>query len=146
MSFALSRKSFATLAGVHPTLCAVAVLAVTKSKYDFAISEGVRSTARQLDMVRENLSHTMNSLHLVQSDGFGHAIDVTAVGDLDSDGNVTVQDKLHTWDKEIYRAIAEAMFAAADQLNVQLAWGGEFKNFFDGPHFQLGAYNGHTVG
>lgn len=80
----------------------------------------------------------MNSKHLLQTDGWAHAIDVVAVGDLNMDGVVDVQDRSITWDKEIYGRIAEAMYAAAKEFGVKIRWGGEFKSLFDGPHFELG--------
>ena len=46
------------------------------------------------------------------------------------------------WDWPLYPRIAEAMKAAARDLDVALIWGGDWKSLRDGPHFELdrGAY------
>lgn len=40
-------------------------------------------------------------------------------------------------DKASFHAMAKAMKAAADRVGVGIKWGGDFKGFFDGPHFEL---------
>jgi len=42
-----------------------------------------------------------------------------------------------SWDWEHFYPIADAMKAAAEELGVDLEWGGDWKTFKDGPHFQL---------
>ena len=37
----------------------------------------------------------------------------------------------------LYSQIATAMKQAAAELNIQIEWGGDWKTFKDGPHFQL---------
>lgn len=69
----------------------------------------------------------MNSRHLT-----GHAVDLIALLDSDGDG-----DKEPSWHGPLYYRIAEAMKVAARQQKVPLEWGGDWKSFFDGPHFQL---------
>jgi peptidoglycan L-alanyl-D-glutamate endopeptidase CwlK len=41
------------------------------------------------------------------------------------------------WDWPLYYKIADAMKKAAHELDVPLEWGGDWKSFKDGPHFQL---------
>jgi peptidoglycan L-alanyl-D-glutamate endopeptidase CwlK len=60
-----------------------------------------------------------------------------AVGDLDRDGDVDAQDRSLTWRREWYGEIAKAMLIAAQELRVNIRWGGSFKSFYDGPHFEL---------
>ncbi len=60
-----------------------------------------------------------------------------AVGDINGDGRVDHQDKSLTWDRDAYAEIATAWKRAADELGVKIRWGGDFKSFFDGPHFEL---------
>lgn len=45
---------------------------------DFSILEGIRTPERQRKLKRQGKSKTLNSKHLVQSDGYGHAVDVIA--------------------------------------------------------------------
>jgi peptidoglycan LD-endopeptidase CwlK len=36
-----------------------------------------------------------------------------------------------------FHTMAKHMKAAAKKVGVKIKWGGDFKNFFDGPHFEL---------
>jgi peptidoglycan L-alanyl-D-glutamate endopeptidase CwlK len=136
-TYQFGKRSLANLEGVHPDLVRVAKLGITYSRYDFAITEGVRNLERQKLLVAQGYSKTLNSKHLVHNDGFGHAFDIMAVGDLDNDGTIGPPDEEHTWDVKIYTDIADAMQKAAAELGILIRWGGSFKNFFDGPHFEL---------
>jgi peptidoglycan L-alanyl-D-glutamate endopeptidase CwlK len=42
-----------------------------------------------------------------------------------------------SWDKEPYYKIEKAMKQAAQELNIKVRWGGDFKSFFDAPHWEL---------
>lgn len=121
MAFKLSQKSLDRLSGVHPDLVAVVKRAIEITEVDFAVLEGVRSKARQEQLIKAGASQTMRSRHLT-----GHAVDLGAyVG-----GSVR-------WDWPLYDKIALAMKAAALELQVAIEWGGDWKSFKDGPHFQL---------
>ncbi|MCK5613759.1 M15 family metallopeptidase [Candidatus Pacearchaeota archaeon] len=136
-NFHLSVRSRRKLRGAHPDLAAVIDLGLDYSPYDFAVTESLRQLSRQKDLVAKGFSKTLYSKHLVQPDGFAHAVDLMAVGDLDRDGDIDVQDKSITWDREIYREIASAILRAAKELHTKVRWGGHFKSFYDGPHFEL---------
>jgi peptidoglycan L-alanyl-D-glutamate endopeptidase CwlK len=88
---------------------------------DFAVLEGVRSKSRQEQLVKAGASQTMNSRHLT-----GHAVDLGAY----VSGSVR-------WDWPLYHKIASAVKQAAAELGVPLEWGGDWRKFKDGPHFQL---------
>lgn len=121
MTFRLSQKSLDRLSGVHPDLVAVVKRAIEITEVDFEVLEGVRSKARQEQLFKQKATKTMNSRHLT-----GHAVDLGAyVG-----GSVR-------WDWPLYYQIADAMKAAAEELDVPLTWGGDWKTFPDGPHFEL---------
>jgi peptidoglycan L-alanyl-D-glutamate endopeptidase CwlK len=137
MGFRLGRTSLQRLKGVHPDMVRVCSLGIEYSEIDFTVTEGLRSIERQKELVAKGFSKTFQSKHLLQNDGFCHAFDVVAVGDLDKDGIVDAQDKALTWAPPIYRQIAEAMKRAASELGIAIRWGGDFKNFFDGPHLEL---------
>lgn len=121
MSFRLSERSRARLNGVHPHLVQVVVDALALSPIDFMVTEGLRSTRRQAELVRAGASRTLNSRHLT-----GHAVDVAAF----VDGQVR-------WDWPLYPRIATAMKAAARRRSVALVWGGDWPRLRDGPHFEL---------
>lgn len=121
MSWKFSRHSFDRLVGVRPELIAVATRALWLSPVDFGVSEGLRSPARQAQLVQAGASQTQRSRHLT-----GHAIDVVAyVG-----GEVR-------WDWPLYDTIAAAMKQAARELGVPIEWGGDWSSLKDGPHYQL---------
>ena len=121
MTYKLSQKSLDRLSGVHPDLMAVVKRAIEITEVDFAVLEGVRSRTRQEQLFEQKATKTMNSRHLT-----GHAVDLGAyVG-----GSIR-------WDWPLYYQIADAMKAAAAELEIPLTWGGDWKTFPDGPHFEL---------
>lgn len=121
MGFKFGKRSQDKLLGVHEDLIRVMDRAIEMSATDFAITEGVRTLDRQQALVASGASTTMKSRHLT-----GHAVDVAAfVG------------KEVRWDWPLYGKIAETVKAAAKLENVQVEWGGDWKSFPDGPHFQL---------
>lgn len=121
MTFKFGQRSEERLNGVHPDLVKVVRRALEISKVDFAVLEGIRSPERQAQMVKSGASQTLNSRHLT-----GHAIDVAPVV-----GNQV------RWDWPLYYPLAEAMKAAAAELNIPIEWGGDWRKFKDGPHWQL---------
>ena len=142
MAFMFSSRSREALKGVHPDLILVVSRGLLYSQYDFMVTEGFRTMERQKELKAAGYSRTLNSQHLKQADGFAHAFDVMAVGDLDQDGYVDAQDPELTWNPKIYSEIARAMKCAACELGISIRWGGDFKTrdgepWFDGPHFQL---------
>ncbi|XAI94573.1 endolysin [Pseudomonas phage vB_Pa-PAC4] len=119
--FVLSKKSLDRLTGVHPDLVRVVKRAIEITTVDFAVLEGVRSKARQEQLVKAGASQTMNSRHIT-----GHAVDLGAY----VSGSVR-------WDWPLYHKIADAVKQAAAELGVPIEWGGDWRTFKDGPHFQL---------
>jgi peptidoglycan L-alanyl-D-glutamate endopeptidase CwlK len=120
-AFTLSKRSLDRMAGVHPDLVRVVKRAIELTTMDFAITQGLRTVAEQRQLVADGKSRTMNSRHLT-----GHAVDVVAM----IDGKVS-------WTFRHYEAIAHAFKAAAMELHIAIAWGGDWASFRDGPHFEL---------
>jgi peptidoglycan L-alanyl-D-glutamate endopeptidase CwlK len=118
MTYSLGNKSLQMLEGVHPDLVAVVKLAITLTEQDFSVGEGLRSVERQKTLVAAGKSTTMNSRHIT-----GHAVDLFPYP--------------VSWDWKYFHPIADAMKQAAQTLNIDLQWGGDWKSFPDGPHFQL---------
>lgn len=116
--YKLSQRSMQNLSGVHPDLIAVVKRAIQITEQDFSVIEGVRNINRQRELVAKGASTTMNSRHLT-----GHAVDLAPYP--------------INWDWEYFYPIADAMKQAAEELDVDLEWGGDWKSFPDGPHFQL---------
>ncbi|MFY3535579.1 M15 family metallopeptidase [Achromobacter denitrificans] len=125
--FELSQRSLSRLAGVHPDLVEVVKLAIQRTPVDFTVVEGVRTVAQQREYVAKGASQTMNSYHLPQADGLGHAVDLAPlVG-----GAIPWDD----WPK--FKDLSDVVKACAAELGVPVEWGGDWKTFKDGPHFQI---------
>ena len=105
------------LRGVHPDL--VRVVERARRAEAFTVLEGVRTIERQRELFAAGKSRTLNSRHLT-----GHAVDLGPV-------------PLAWNDLSAFHRLARAMQAAADAEGVPITWGGSWRGFFDGPHFEL---------
>lgn len=148
--FKLSARSLAKLDGVHPNLIRVVKRAIELTKIDFAVTEGLRTPERQREMYEKGASQIKEGgTHVA-----GRAVDLAAF----------VGDRI-SWELRLYDDIADAMKAAALEVNVGLRWGAAWnvpdirhwngtmesammyyvdtrrkmgqRPFIDGPHFEL---------
>ena len=126
MSFKFGLKSNLLLGQCEKDLADVMKLAIQRTKFDFGLTEALRTIDRQRDLFEAGKSTTMNSRHLPNDNGLSDAIDIAIY----IDGKVT-------WDIRYYRAVAQVIFECAIELNVQIEWGGLWMSFIDGPHYQL---------
>lgn len=118
--FHFSKRSIDRLEGVHPILVQVVTEALKISKQDFFVSEGVRTKERQAELYAKGrttegpiVTWTMNSKHMKQADGFGHAVDL-----------VPHPVDWGTFSK--FEEIYHAMMKAALKIGVQIRWGGDW--------------------
>lgn len=118
MPYRLGSRSVSKLQGVHPHLVMVVERAIEISEQDFTVLEGLRSKERQQELYNTGKSKTLNSRHIT-----GHAVDLAPWP--------------ISWDWDKFYPIADAMKQAADELGIDIEWGGDWKSFPDGPHFQL---------
>lgn len=119
-------SSLKKLSSAHHDLERVAFLALKYSKYDFGITETLRTKERQQELLSAGKSTTMNSRHLANDRGVSEAIDIA----------VYVDGKI-TWDHKYYRKVIQAFVTAAIELGVQIEFGGLWESFIDSPHIQL---------
>lgn len=117
----LNENSLKKLSKVHGDLIAVVVRAAELSEVEFIVTEGLRTKERQAELVKAGASRTLRSRHLT-----GHAVDLAA----------KVNGQIR-WDWPLYSKLASVMKTAAKELKIPLEWGGDWKTFKDGPHFQL---------
>lgn len=117
----LTAKDRLKLKGVHPDLVKVVEQLAQDTKIGFQVGEGLRTLARQKQLVAQGASQTLRSRHLT-----GHAVDLFAL----INGKVT-------WAWPMYHKLAEEVKEAARKVNVPIEWGGDWKSFKDGPHWQL---------
>jgi hypothetical protein len=114
------------LTGVHPHLVSVARRALEISEVAFQVTCGPRTLSEQKRLVKLGASRTLKSRHIPAPNDLAHAIDVVAV----------VAGKI-SWAEPLYHTIADAMKTAAREMGLLIEWGGDWRGFFDGVHFQL---------
>ena len=124
----LDSRSLERLRGVHPDLVKVVHRASEITKTPFVVIEGLRTPARQKKLVASGASRTLKSRHI-----HGFAVDLAPYVD-DGDGNAW--DSIR-WDWPLFYPMAAAVKQAAKELNVPVQWGGDWRTFKDGPHFEL---------
>jgi peptidoglycan L-alanyl-D-glutamate endopeptidase CwlK len=121
MAIVLGQRSLSRLEGVHPDLVRVVKKAAALSPLDFTVLEGLRTLDRQKQLMAAGATKTMNSRHLT-----GHAVDLAPM----IGGTVR-------WDWPLYHQLAAVVKDAAKAENVPIQWGGDWRTFKDGPHWEL---------
>ena len=119
--FSFSKASLNKMNGVDSKLINLMKEAIKESPYDFGITEGIRTLKRQKDLFVEGKTKTLKSYHLV-----GKAVDI----------KIYVNGEI-TWDFKYYKEVAEHIKEVARKLGYVITWGGDWKTFKDGPHFQI---------
>lgn len=89
--------------------------------YDCTVIEGHRTMERQLELVAAGKSRTKNSKHLTNP---SKACDVVP--------NPVDWEDLHR-----FRELAAVVIRIAHELGIKVKWGGTFRGFFDGPHWEI---------
>lgn len=125
--FKFSARSEGNLYNVHPDLVKVARRALEISEIDFLITDGWRSYAEQVKLVKKGASKTLKSKHLT-----GRAIDVVAW----VDGSYSYKKPY------MIKVIDGAFKTAAKELNIPIEcgidWGRKPGDIgWDSPHVQL---------
>ena len=117
----LGKRSRERLIGVHPDLIVVFATAIQMTDMDFSVIEGMRTLKRQKELLAAGASKTLKSRHLT-----GHAVDIAPyVG-----GSIR-------WDWPLYERLGIIVKKAAKICEIDIEWGGDWKSFRDGPHWQL---------
>lgn len=127
MSYKFGARSLQRLAGAHPDLRRVFMRAIAMSPLDFTILEVLRTLSRQRQLFAQGATRTMNSRHLAHRlDGLSRAVDAAPL----IGGQVR-------WDWPLYHQLAAVIKEAARLEGVPIEWGGDWRSFKDGPHWQL---------
>ena len=129
-----SKLSEQRLTGLNPKLVQVVRTALTKTKQDFLVLEGLRTPQRQRELYNQGrttpgkvVTWTMKSKHLS-----GDAVDLVPYP--------------VDWDTASkFDLIALAMFEAANDLGIKIRWGADWdqdgkpreRGEYDSPHFEL---------
>jgi len=112
MAFRLSQRSLDKLDGVHPEMVATVQKAIELTDVDFGVTYGVRTLEAQKELVATGRSQTMKSKHLIQGDGYSHAVDLVAY----FGSNVS-------WELNVYDNICDAVAEAAREVGCSIKWG-----------------------
>ena len=131
MSFKLSRRSLDRLEGIDDRLQAVVKMAITMTKTDFGVVQGMRTLEQQKELVDKGASQTMKSKHLE-----GKAFDIMAY----INGRAS-------WELSVYDDLADAVKEAAIQLGVPICWGrclGHTRHAIPNGYPQMGRHNGRS--
>lgn len=157
MAYSLSKLSRARMDGLHPDLVRVIERAITLTKVDFKVIEGVRSREQMMINYGKGrnaaqlaakgipakyakpglakvtwLNDPFSSKHAIQKDGFGHAADCLPAP--------------YDWKEgPVWKMLNDAMQAAAKIEKVRIRWGRDWdedgiigeKGETDGPHWEL---------
>lgn len=136
-----SKRSLGNLEGVHPALVRLMEAAIVDTPVDFTIVEGVRTTARQKALYAQGRTApgprvtnadgvTHKSNHQPHADGYGHAADVYPY----VDGSVRVDEP---YVDALLTDLAAHVKNVARNLGIAVTWGGDWKNPYDPPHFEI---------
>lgn len=126
----LGNSSLEKYATLHPKLQKVVSEVI---KYvDFSVIEGVRTKERQIELVEQKKSKTLDSKHLADQNGKSRAMDLAPY-------------PIDWEDRERFILFAGFVLGVAQQLGIKLIWGGDWNRdfytkdtgFFDSPHFEL---------
>lgn len=134
-------RSLNNLKGVHPNLVKVMTEAIKNTPIDFTITEGLRTLERQQQLyaqgrtipgtiVTKRDGVKIKSNHQAKSDGFGHAVDLYPY----YNGSLQMLDK---GVPDAQKKIAAHIKSVAEELNIGIEWGGDWKSPYDPPHFEL---------
>ena len=124
------KRSMRNLEGVHPLLVDWALELVTI--VDCSVVSGVRDMTTQRQYVSLGVSKTMNSMHLIQPDGYGHAVDLAPYP--------------IKWERtRSFDLLAGIGLGLAFKMGIKIRWGGDFnqnmdvydENFNDLGHFEI---------
>ena len=107
MGFKLSTGSIEKLTGVKSKMVLIVGRAITKTKIDFGVTQGLRTIEEQKEYVASGASQTMKSKHLT-----GDAVDLVAY-----------MGSRISWEITLYDDLADAMVEAAKEIGVGLRWG-----------------------
>lgn len=141
MKYVLGRRSRKRLEGVRPELIKLVEYSLNHKDcpYDFGIPRygGLRTVEDQQELYAKGRTKSgrivtytdgikRKSNHQMKSDGYGHAFDIYGL-----------VDGSPTWSPKVLEKIASHIKKCAEELNINIEWGGDWKKFRDMPHFQL---------
>jgi len=147
--YALSEASIEKMKGVHPKLIELMKKAISDSPYDFKIVQGLRTAEYQNSLYQQGRTkpgkivtkldgYNRKSNHQAKADGYGHAVDIAVCGQYDQNGNyVKCTTDAEMFDNKKLVEISKHIKAVAEDMGLEIVWGGEWKTLYDTPHYEL---------
>lgn len=124
--FKLTDRDLKKLEGVHPDLVKVIKEAARTAKTPFRVLEGLRSAQTQAKYFAAGAS-MLDGVKKKSKHQIGKAVDIVPI--------VNGKVEFRSWAP--FYPMAENVKAAAKKLGIKIIWGGDWKSFKDGPHFEL---------
>ena len=124
--FTLTPTDLAKLKGVDPKLVKVIVEAAKTARTPFRVLEGLRTAAKQAEYFRAGTS-MKNGTTNMSNHQLGKAVDIVPL----------VNGKVVTRSWTPFYPMADNIKATAKYLGIKVTWGGDWKSFKDGPHFEI---------
>jgi peptidoglycan LD-endopeptidase CwlK len=124
---------------LHPDLRKGLNVAIQLTPFPFRVICGPRSLEEQKRLLKIGASKTLKSRHIpkVPKGGkiaYSHAFDAIPLFDVDGDGKI---ENSEFWHWPLYHKLAPFMKQAFAEVDVPIEWGGDWRSFKDGPHWQL---------
>lgn len=128
-----SKRSRERLQGVEEELAELMEEAIKESPIDFMIVDGLRTKEQQMELYAQG--RTKPGKIVTKVDGVkrlskhqtGKAVDICP----------WVNGKLDWNDPEKFKTIANHIKNVAEELAIDVIWGGDWKGSWDKPHFEL---------
>jgi len=125
--FHLSPRSHNNMIGIDDRLVLLANHTIEISKVDFGIpaTGGLRNEKDQLLLFQQNKSRC-DGVNRKSNHQKGRALDFFAY-----------VDGAASWEKEYLAQVAAAFLQCANELKINIRWGGLFRSYVDFPHIEL---------
>ena len=123
--------------------------AISDSPYDFKIVQGLRTAEYQNELYQQGRTrpgkivtkldgYNRKSNHQAKADSYGHAVDIAVCGYYDGNGNyVKSTTDAEMFDNKKLVEISRHVKAVANEMGLEIVWGGDWKTLYDTPHYEL---------
>ena len=126
MGFVLTPNDISKLRGVDTRLVTVIVEAAKTASTPFRVLEGLRSAATQMKYFKRGASK-LDGVKKISNHQKGKAVDVVPL--------INGKPEHRSWAP--FYPMAANIKATALRLGVPIVWGGDWRTFKDGPHFEV---------
>ena len=124
--FKLTDQDLKKLQGVDANLVKVIKEAAKTAKVPFKVLEGLRTAEKQMEYFKKGTSR-LDGVRKKSKHQLGKAVDIVPL--------INGKPEVRSWTP--FYPMADNVKAAAKRLGVKVTWGGDWKSFKDGPHFEV---------